>query len=421
MDQLVGASVFSKIDLRSGYHQIRVKEEDIQKTAFRTRYGHYEFLVMPFGVSNAPGVFMEYMNRIFHDPLDKFVVVFIDDILIYSKSPEEHEEHLRVVLQVLKEKQLYAKLSKCEFWLSEVSFLGHVISGNGIAVDPSKVDAVLQWEVPRSVTEIRSFLGLAGYYRRFIEGFSKLALPLTQLTCKGKAFIWDIVCERNFEELKRRLTSAPVLVLPDPEEPFVVYCDASHMGLGGVLMQEGKVVAYASRQLRTHEKNYPTHDLELAAVVFLLKIWRNYLYGARFEVFSDHKSLKYLFDQKELNMRQRRWLEFLKDYDFSLNYHPGKANVVADSLSCNTFHMSTMMVKELELIEQFRDMSLVCEVTLKSVRLGMLKINNDFLDSIKEAQKLDMKLVDSMIGVDQAENGDFKLDVHGVLRFRDQI
>ena len=253
----------------------------MQKTAFRTRYGHYEYKVMPFGVTNAPGVFMEYMNRIFHEYLDQFVVVFIDDILIYSKTEAEHAEHLKIVLQVLKEKKLYAKLSKCEFWLNEVSFLGHIISGNGIAVDPSKVDAVSQWETPKSVTEVRSFLGLAGYYRRFIEGFSKLALPLTQLTCK--------------------------------EEPFVVYCDASKLGLGGVLMQDGKVVAYASRQLRIHEKNYPTHDLELAAVVFVLKIWRHYLYGSRFEVFSDHKSLKYLFDQKELNMRQRRWLELLKD------------------------------------------------------------------------------------------------------------
>ena len=202
---------------------------------------------MPFGVSNAPGVFMEYMNRIFHEHLDQFFVMFIDDILIYSKSQEEHVEHLRIVLQILKERKLYAKLSKCEFWLPEVSFLGHVISGNGIAVDPSKVDAVLQWEAPRSVTEIRSFLGLAGYYRRFIEGFSKLALPLTQLTCKGKAFIWDIQCEESFNELKRRLTTSPILILPNPSEPFVVYCDASLIGLGGVLMQEGKVVAYASR------------------------------------------------------------------------------------------------------------------------------------------------------------------------------
>jgi len=188
----VGARVFSKIDLRSGYHQIKVKDEDMQKTAFMTRYGHYEYSVMPFGVTNAPSVFMEYMNRIFHAYLDRFVVVFIDDILIYSKSEEEHVDHLKIVLQVLKEKKLYARLSKCEFWLNEVSFLGHIIYGNGIAVDPSKVDAILQWETPKSVTEVRRFLGLAGYYRRFIEGFSKLSLLLTQLTCKGRAFLWEV-------------------------------------------------------------------------------------------------------------------------------------------------------------------------------------------------------------------------------------
>jgi len=187
MDQLVGAEVFNKIDLRSGYHQIRVKAEDISKTAFRTR--HYEYSVMPFGVTNAPCVFMEYMNRIFHPFLYRFVVVFIDDILVYSKSEEEHAEHLRIVLGVLKEKKLFAKLSKCEFWLREVIFVGHVISKGGIAVDPLKVDALLQWDSPKSVFEVRSFLGLVGYYQRFIEGFSKLALPLTQLTRKGQAYV----------------------------------------------------------------------------------------------------------------------------------------------------------------------------------------------------------------------------------------
>ena len=190
MDQLRGAAIFSKIDLKSGYHQIRVKAEDIPKTTFRTRYGHYEYLVMPFGVTNAPAVFMDYMNRIFNSFLDKFVVVFIDDILIYSKDRREHEEHLRQVLQILREKQLYANLSKCEFWLEEVKFLGHVISKKGIAVDPAKVETVLAWEPPKTVSEIRSFVGLAGYYRRFIEGFSKIVAPLTQLTRKNQPFAW---------------------------------------------------------------------------------------------------------------------------------------------------------------------------------------------------------------------------------------
>jgi len=388
MDQLVGACVFSKIDLRSGYHQIRVKPEDIPKTAFRTRYGHYEYLVMPFGVTNAPGVFMNYMNKVFHPYLDNFVVVFIDDILVYSKTREEHEEHLRIVLKTLRDRQLYAKLSKCEFWLSEVSFLGHVVSQGGIAVDPSKIAAVLEWESPKSVSEIRSFLGLAGYYRRFIEGFSKIALPLTKLTRKGVVFVWDDQCEHSFQTLKEKLTTTPVLVLPNPKEPFVVYCDASKMGLGGVLMQNGQVVAYASRQLKIHERNYPTHDLELAAVVFVLKIWRHYLYGSKFEVFSDHKSLKYLFSQKELNMRQRRWLEFLKDYDFELSYHPGKANVVADALSRKSLHVSALMVRELDLLEQFRDLSLACEITPNSIRLGMLTVTSDLLKEIREGKSL---------------------------------
>src|SRR3954467_14733939 len=421
MDQLVGARVFSKIDLRSGYHQIKVKDEDMQKTAFRTSYGHYEYSVMPFCVTNAPGVFMEYMNRIFHEYLDRFVVVFIDDILIYSKSESDHVEHLKLVLQVLKEKKLYAKLSKCEFWLKEVSFLVHVIYGDGIVVDPSKVDVVLQWETPKSATEIRSFLGFAGYYRRFIEGFSKLALPLTRLTCKGKAFVWDVQCEESFNELKKRLTSAPVLTFPNSGEPFVVYCDACLMGLGGVLMQNGKVVAYASRQLRIHEKNYPTHDLELAAVVFVLKIWRHYLYGSRFEVFSDHKSLKYLFDQKELNMRQRRWLEFLKDYDFNLSYHPGKANVVADALSRKTVHMSALMVKEMDLIEQFRDLSLVCEGTPTSVKLGMLKLTSGILEEIREGQKTDVELVDKLTLINQDKGGEFIIGENGIMRFGNRV
>ena len=266
MDQLHGSSVFSKINLRSGYHQILVKVDDVQKTTFRSRYGHYEYVVMPFGVTNAPAVFMDYMNRIFRPFLDKFIVVFIDDILIYSRTQEEHAEHLRLVLGVLREKQMYAKLSKCEFWMDEVQFLGHVISAQGIAVDPAKVEAVVKWESPKSATEIRSFVGLACYYRRFIEGFSKIVTPLTLLTRKDQPFTWTDKCEESFQELKRRLTSAPILVIPDVGKPFEVYCDASHLGLGCVLMQEKKAVAYDSRQLKVHERNYPTHDLELAAM-----------------------------------------------------------------------------------------------------------------------------------------------------------
>jgi hypothetical protein len=217
-DQLKGARVFSKIDLRFGYHQLRIKEQDIQKTAFRTRYGHYEFSVMPFGLTNAPAMFMDLMNWVFWPYLDQYVVVFIDDILVYSNSHLEHEQHLRVVLQTLRENQLYAKLDKCEFWLKEVVFLGHVISAEGIFVDPIKVEAVLKWERPTNMTEIRSFLGLAGYYRRFIEGFSTIASPLTKLTRKEVRFVWSEECEASFQELKERLTSAPVLALPSGQK-----------------------------------------------------------------------------------------------------------------------------------------------------------------------------------------------------------
>ncbi|GAU10196.1 hypothetical protein TSUD_418680, partial [Trifolium subterraneum] len=415
LDQLRGATIFSKIDLRSGYHQIRIRTSDVSKTAFRTRYGHYEFLVMPFGLTNAPAVFMDYMNRIFQPYLDKFVVIFIDDILIYSRDPQEHAEHLRIVLNILREKQLYAKFSKCEFWLSEVKFLGHVISQGGVSVDPSKVEAVLNWERPRTVSEIRSFLGLAGYYRRFILGFSEIALPLTRLTRKGAAFVWNELCENSFNLLKQKLTSAPVLVIPDPDKKYVVYCDASNKGLGCVLMQEGAVVAYASRQLKPHEENYPTHDLELAAIIFALKIWRHYLYGVQFALYSDHKSLRYLFDQKELSMRQRRWMEYLKDFDFELNYHPGKANVVADALSRKALYASEILMHQCGLYEKFRDMNLNVTYRKDGVKLNRIEITCDLRSTIGSAQEKDMDL-QRRIG-----KPEFTVANDGVIQFGNRI
>ncbi|GJS56722.1 putative reverse transcriptase domain-containing protein [Tanacetum coccineum] len=327
------SSVYSKIDLRLGYHQLRVRDEDIPKTAFKTRYDHYEFQVMPFGLTNVPAVFMDLMNRVCKPYLDKFVIVFIDDILIYSKNKQEHKEHLKQILELLKKEELYAKFSKCEFWIPKVQFLGHVIDSKGIHVDPAKIESIKDWASPKSPTEIRQFLGLAGYYRRFIEGFSKIAKPMTKLTQKKVKFVWGDKQEAAFQLLKQKLCSAPILALPEGSEDFIAYCDASKKGLGAVLMQREKVIAYASRQLKIHEKNYTTHDLELGAVVFALKIWRHYLYGTKCTVFTDHKSLQHILDQKELNMRQRRWLELLSDYDCDIRYHPGKANVVADALS----------------------------------------------------------------------------------------
>ncbi|KAL4037670.1 hypothetical protein IC575_001270 [Cucumis melo] len=233
-DQLQGANVFSKIDLRSGYNQLRIRDSDIPKTAFRFRYGHYEFIVMSFGLTNAPTVFMDLMNRVFKDLLDTFVIVFIDNILIYSKTEAEHEEHLHPVLETLRANKLYAKFSKCEFWLKKVTFLGHVVSSEGISVDPAKIEAVTSWPRSSTVSEIRSFLGLAGYYRRFVEDFSRIASPLTQLTRKGTPFVWSPACESSFQELKQKLVSAPVLIVLDGSGSFVIYSDASKKGLGCV-------------------------------------------------------------------------------------------------------------------------------------------------------------------------------------------
>jgi hypothetical protein len=224
---------------------------------------------------------------------------------------------------------LYAKFSKCEFWIKEVPFLGHVVSPEGITVDPGKVKEVLEWKPPMSVSEVQSFLGLASYYRRFIPNFSKIAKPITELLKKGNKYVWS----KDFKHLKKLLTSSPILAQPDTTKLFDVYFDASGTGLGGVLMQEGRVISYSSRQLRCHEEHYPTHDLELAAVVMALRMWHHYLLGNVVHIYADHKRLKYIFTQLDLNMRQQRWLDLIKDYELEVHYHPGKANVIADALS----------------------------------------------------------------------------------------
>ena len=227
---------------------------------------------MPFLLTNAPTAFMDLMHKVFQPYLDQFFMVFVDDILIYFQSEEEHEDHLRVILHLLRDHQLYSKFNKCEFWLTEVRFLGHIVSASGVSVDPEKVKAVMSWESPKSDFEICSFLGLAGYYRRFIEDFSRLAAPMTRLTRKEVKFKWNDLCEKAFQELKRRLTSSPILIVPERGQRYIVYCDASKARLGCFLMQSGRVVAYGSRQLKNHEQNYPTHDMQLAVIVFALKI-----------------------------------------------------------------------------------------------------------------------------------------------------
>jgi hypothetical protein len=281
---------------------MKIRHYDIPKMAFSTRYGLYEFTIMSFGLTYAPTYFMNLMNKVFMDYLNKLVVVFIDNILIYSKNDGEYKEHLWLVLQKLRANQLYAKFSKCEFWLDEVPFLGHIISNEGISVDPAKVREIVGWKIPTSVTEIQSFLGLTGYYRRFIEGFSKIAKPMTSLLEKGKEFKWTHACQESFNQLKFKLMSPLVLVMPDLQKGFDIYCDACRLSLGCVLMQEGHVIAYASHQLRKHKLNYPTHDLELAVVVHALKIWRHYIMGTKCQIYTDHKSLKYIFTRKILTL-----------------------------------------------------------------------------------------------------------------------
>jgi hypothetical protein len=277
---------------------------------------------------------------------------------------EEHEKHLRLVLEKLRSNKLYAKFSKCEFWLTKVAFLGHVISVGGVSVDLGKVKDVLNWMPPTTALEIQSFLGLARYYRQFIKDFSKIAKLMMKMLEKNKDFEWTAECQASFEEIRKCLTSAPVLVLLDLTKKFDIYCDASRRGLGCVLMQEGQVVCYASRQLRKHEENYPTHDLELAVVVHALKIWRHYLIGHRCEIYSDDKSLKYIFTQNDLNLQQRQWLELIKDYDLEINYHPGKANVVADALSRTKYCNATFakrMQPELRREIKYLNMEMVNE------------------------------------------------------------
>ncbi|GKB43287.1 putative reverse transcriptase domain-containing protein [Tanacetum coccineum] len=364
-DQLQGAKHFSKIDLRSGYHQLRVKEQDISKTAFRTRYGHYEFLVMPFGLTNAPAVFMDLMNRVFHEFLDKFVIVFIDDILVFSKSKEEHEEHLRTVLQILRQEKLYAKFSKCEFWLSKVAFLGHIVSAEGITMDPAKVEAITKWPRPTSVTEVRSFLGLAGYYRRFVEGFSRLALPLTKLMRKGEKFVWNEEREKSFEdeELKSVLVSALYLTL---------------IGSGGLELHPYEV------ELSLHDSRVSSRCLSLSKFETLI-----FLAKSRVHIFTDHKSLKYIFTQRELNMRQRRWLALLKAFDNqTFSYHPGKANVVADA-------------------------STIEQESRQNGFLASLRVEPNLISQIKTAQKDDGEIWAIIQNIDQQT--EFRVDDNGIL------
>ncbi|GJP39741.1 hypothetical protein CLOM_g24084, partial [Closterium sp. NIES-68] len=348
LDQLRGATVFSKLDLRSRYWQIRMADDPVHKTASRTRYGSYEYLVMPFGLTNAPATFQAEMNHILCLLLDECVVVYLDDILIYSRDMQQYVEHLRHVFEILRRERFYVKLSKSDFALEKVQFLGHIVSAQGVHVDPKKIKAVRTWKSPENVKELQQFLGFANYYNRFVPQYAKLAAPLTNLLKKNTPYKWEPQHQEAVEQLKQSLTSAPVLILPDPERDYVIEADASDQAVGAVLMQEQRnelqPIAYLSKKLHGAELNYPLHDKKTLAIIIAFKTWRCYVEGRKTTVYTDHCSLKYLKTQPSLSRRQVRWIDFLEThFHYDIVYKPGHKNK-ADALS-RPAHVSAIQVE----------------------------------------------------------------------------
>nr|ABB47285.1 retrotransposon protein, putative, Ty3-gypsy subclass [Oryza sativa Japonica Group] len=370
LDELSGSLVFSKIDLRSGYHQIRMKLGDEWKAAFKTKFGLYEWLVMPFGLTNAPSTFMRLMNEVLCAFIGRFVVVYFDDILTYSRSIEDHHGHLRAVFDALRDARLFGNLEKCTFCIDRVSFLGYVVTPQGIEVDQAKVEAIHSWPVPTTITQVRSFLGVAGFYRRFVKDFSTIAAPLHELTKRNVTFTWAVAQRNTFDTLKDKLTHAPLFQLPDFNKTFELECDASGIGLGGVLLQEGKPVAYFSEKLSGPSLNYSTYDKKLFALVQTLETWQHYLWPKEFVIRSDHESLKHIRSQAKLNHRHAKWVEFIESFPYVIKHKKGKENVIADALSRRYTMLSQLDFKifGLETIKEqyahdddFKDVLLNCK------------------------------------------------------------
>jgi len=387
IERVKGANYFTKLDLRSAYNLIRIKEGDEYKTAFRTKYGHYEYLVMPFGLKNAPAVFQSFINSVLRPFLEKSVILYLDDILIYSSTLEEHHQIVREVLNKLIDNNLFAKLSKCEFDKTSVEFLGHIISGTGVSTDPKKIKSIEEWPTPQNIKDVQRFIGLCNYYRRFVRNFSAIAKPLHSLTKKGKKFDWSSECDSAFSILKKRLTTSPVLLHPDVTKQFIVECDASNYAIGAVLSQyddNNKLhpVAYHSRSLNNAELNYPITDKELLAIKEAFSTWRHLLLGAKFKikVFTDHRNLIYTLGGKVGNQRQHRWQLFFQEYDFELIYRQGSKNGKPDSLSRRPDYINEETEDQPEYILDSKNVSVVpCYVS----------ITNDFLSNIKDHLKND--------------------------------
>uniref|UniRef100_A0A8C1UQM8 Gypsy retrotransposon integrase-like protein 1 n=1 Tax=Cyprinus carpio TaxID=7962 RepID=A0A8C1UQM8_CYPCA len=338
---LQGARYFTKLDLRNAYHLVRIREGDEWKTAFNTPTGHFEYRVLPFGLTNAPAVFQALVNDVLRDMINKFVFVYLDDILIFSRSLQVHIQHVRRVLQRLLENQLFAKAEKCSFHNQSVPFLGHIISVEGICMDPAKVEAVSDWPTPGNRKSLQSFIGFANFYRRFIRNFGQVAAPLTALTSTKKPFCWSLAAQAAFDELKKRFSSAPILITPDPTRQFIVEVDASEVGVGAVLSQRSPLdnklhpCAYFSHRLSPTERNYDIGNRELLAVRLALGEWRHWLEGSAepFLVWTDHRNLEYIQTAKRLNSRQARWALFFGRFNFTLSYRPGSKNIKPDALS----------------------------------------------------------------------------------------
>ena len=350
-DQLQGAKYFSSIDLQSAYYQVRLKPEDVPKTAFTTPMGFYGFKVLCFGLTNAPGTFQNIMNDILRDVLDKFVLVYLDDIVVFSKTKEEHYRHLDIVLHLLRENELYANLSKCKFVQRELQFLGHIVGAEGLQVDPKKVSIVQDWPVPTNQKDLQRFWGLANYFTKFVMGWANLVAPLQVLLKQADTFNWTAECDTAFAGLKNALCNAPVLALPDLNRPFEVICDACGVGLGAVLLQDGRPLAFDGKRMNPAEQNYSVGEQELLAVTHALELWRCYLDGSDVTVVTDHSPNTFFATKSLLSPRQARWAERLSRFQFTWEYRPGRINV-ADPLSRHPAFVSNTVLAAVQLQSQ---------------------------------------------------------------------